>query len=223
MLGVKAKVKERKAKTRRRRAICKRINGTAAGTIQECGDLEETQEILAFLNVLSLSFCLYLYLRLFSVWFSILFSLSKPFYMRPPCFNVHCCCNDETLFTKQTLQISSKPGTSWVSQKYLGSKDFKSYLKTFLMIQHLYKMTNELYTNMIYLSFLFNQDSILLSVNWIHNFVEALSSQDQSKIWIRILSSDPVFFTSPIYSAILAVFAINSNFPWQNTLEQDCL
>ena len=55
MLGVKAKVKERKAKTRRRRAICKRINGTAAGTIQECGDLEETQEILAFTNVLSLS------------------------------------------------------------------------------------------------------------------------------------------------------------------------
>ena len=91
------------------------------------------------------------------------------------------------------------------------------------MIQHLYKMTNELYTNMIYLSFLFNQDSILISVNWIHNFVEALSSQDQSKIWIRILSSDPVFFTSPIYSAILAVFAINSNFPQQNTLEQDCL
>ena len=108
-------------------------------------------------------------------------------------------------------------------KKYLGSKDFKSYLKTFLMIQHLYKMTNELYTNMIYLSFLFNQDSILISVNWIHNFVEALSSQDQSKIWIRILSSDPVFFTSPIYSAILAVFAINSNFPQQNTLEQDCL
>ena len=110
-------------------------------------------------------FCLYLYLRLFSIWFSILFSLSKPFYMRPPCFNVHGCCNDEKLFTKQTLQISSKPGTSWVSQKYLGSKDFKSYLKTFLMIQHLYKMTNELYTNMIYLSFLFNQDSILISVN----------------------------------------------------------
>ena len=56
VLSVKAKVKERKAKTRRRRAICKRINGTAAGTIQECGDLEETQEILAFLNVLSLFF-----------------------------------------------------------------------------------------------------------------------------------------------------------------------
>ena len=37
-------------------AICTRINGTVAGTIQECGDLEETQEILAFLNVLSLFF-----------------------------------------------------------------------------------------------------------------------------------------------------------------------
>ena len=106
VLGVKAKVKERKAKTRRRRAICKRINGTAAGTIQECGDLEETQEILAFLNVLSLSFfCLYL--RLFYIFF-ILFSLGNPLCIRSPCFMVHGCCNDENLFTKQTLQIWSK-------------------------------------------------------------------------------------------------------------------
>ena len=69
VLSVKAKVKERKAKTRRRRAICKRINGTAAGTIQECGDLEETQEILAFLNVflfLSLSSS-FLYMIIFFV------------------------------------------------------------------------------------------------------------------------------------------------------------
>ena len=56
----------------------------------------------------------------------------------------------------------------------------------------------------------------MILVNWIHNFVEALSSQNQSKIWIRILSSDPVFFTSPINSAILAVFAINNKF--QSTL-----
>ena len=56
----------------------------------------------------------------------------------------------------------------------------------------------------------------MILCNWIHNFVEALSSQNQSKIWIRILSSDPVFFTSPINSAILAVFAINNKF--QSTL-----
>ena len=156
-------------------------------------------------------FCLYLYLRLFSIWFSILFSLSKPFYINALMFIVAAMmrnCLQSKLCRFRANQVLHE----WF-KKYLGSKDFKSYLKTFLMIQHLYKMTNELYTNMIYLSFLFNQDSILLSVNWIHNFVEALSSQDQSKIWIRILSSDPVFFTSPIYSAILAVFAINSNFP----------
>ena len=106
VLSVKAKVKERKAKTRRRRAICKRINGTAAGTIQECGDLEETQEILAFLNVLSLFFCLYLYPRLFLIWFSFLFSLSNPLCISSPCFNVHGCCNDETdiIFFKNFTQ-----------------------------------------------------------------------------------------------------------------------
>ena len=213
MLGVKAKVKERKAKTRRRRAICKRINGTAAGTIQECGDLEETQEILAFLNVLSLSF---LSLSLSSSFFYMIF------WDLPDLMFMVAAMMRNCLQSKLCRFRANQVLHEWF-KKYLGSKDFKSYLKTFLMIQHLYKMTNELYTNMIYLSFLFNQDSILISVNWIHNFVEALSSQDQSKIWIRILSSDPVFFTSPIYSAILAVFAINSNFPQQNTLEQDCI
>ena len=71
VLSVKAKVKERKAKTRRRRAICKRINGTAAGTIQECGDLEETQEILAFLNVLSLFFFVSISILVFFVYDSL--------------------------------------------------------------------------------------------------------------------------------------------------------
>ena len=32
-------------------AICERINGTVAGRVQECGDLEETQDILRFLDV----------------------------------------------------------------------------------------------------------------------------------------------------------------------------
>ena len=37
-------------------AICTRINGTVAGTIQECGDLEETQDILRLLDVSNWAF-----------------------------------------------------------------------------------------------------------------------------------------------------------------------
>ena len=39
-------------------AICTRINGTVAGTIQECGDLEETQDILRLLDVSNWAFWL---------------------------------------------------------------------------------------------------------------------------------------------------------------------
>ena len=65
----------------------------------------------------------------------------------------------ENLFTKQTLQISSKPAKQVLHEwfkNYLGSKEFKSYLKTFRLIQHLFEITNELYAYMLYLLFLFN-------------------------------------------------------------------